>query len=122
VPGEVVPDGPVPLAKGPALVCPACGAEAIARSRDGYVRGGKAVSVVFGRANESPLPMARACTPTKRVVLTTRRDLIPKPFLWFWKRLVLADVPVECSTPGEHLHERCKVCGLEWLTAFAEGT
>jgi hypothetical protein len=26
-----------------------------------------------------------------------------------------------CSQPGRHLHERCKVCGLRWLTAFAGG-
>jgi hypothetical protein len=48
----------------------------------------------------SPLPDPRACTPKRRI-----------GWLW-WK----------CRTPGKHLHERCKVCGLDWLTAFAEGT
>lgn len=89
-PGEVIPDGPAPLPKGPAKKCKGCGyAWIITFDSYGHEKG-----------REPALVIPRACTPYTRI-----------GFLW-WK----------CSTPGEHLHERCRHCGLEWLTAFAEGT
>jgi hypothetical protein len=120
-PGEVVPDGLAAMPKGPALKCPACGIEAIARVQAGFTRGGKNVDATLGRSEDSPLPMPRACTWTKRVPVGTRKAPIAKRFLWFWTRTIFVDEVVKCTEPGEHLHERCKVCGLEWLTAFAEG-
>ena len=49
----------------------------------------------------SPIASPRACVPTARVKAG-----------WFRR----------CREPGEHLHERCKVCGLEWFTSFAKGS
>jgi hypothetical protein len=48
----------------------------------------------------SNLPAPVACAPAARVRVG-----------WFR----------HCNVSGEHLHERCKVCGHRWLTAFAEG-
>lgn len=55
---------------------------------------------VKGYADRSPLLAPRACTPEHRLKLG-----------WFSR----------CDGPGRHLHESCTVCGLRWLTAFAEG-
>lgn len=91
-PGEVIPDGPEPLPKGPATTCKGCGSgpiRVVEWCSDG------ATPYKQERALDAPI----ACTPGARV-----------GFLW-WR----------CRKPGEHLHERCRVCGLEWLTAFAEG-
>lgn len=87
-PGEVIPNGPVPLKKGPAKACPGCAATPSKHSDGTYTAG-------------SNLPAPAACTPRARVKVG-------------WFRC--------CTTPGEHLHEHCKVCGLRWLTAFAEGS
>lgn len=85
-PGEVTPDGPAPLTKGPAKKCRACGQER-------YVKSGGAYCTSMGA-----LYQPRACSPLKRLGR-------------WWSK---------CRIAGEHLHERCKVCGAEWLTAFAE--
>lgn len=99
-PGDVMPDGPTPLQKGPALKCPACKLEAIGDPIKVLCRG-EVVSIDVGRSKSSPIPMPRACVPNNRIKLG-----------WF-KR---------CAIPGEHLHETCNGCGLRWITAFAEGT
>lgn len=120
-PGEVEPDPPAPLKKGPAKACKGCGATHIlarldiANPREGVYRW-----VDVGRHERSPLPEPRACTPARRVQVGTRKAPRTVRFLWFWTHTVFVDEPVHCSEPGEHLHERCRVCGLEWLTAFAE--
>jgi len=49
----------------------------------------------------SPLAAPRACSPSRRVSVG-----------WFRR----------CRLFGAHLHERCKVCGHKWLTAFASAT
>ena len=101
VPGQRPEDGPEPLPKGPAMVCPACGTQAIFKLRNAVERKtGKATSARIGHADKSGLRQPRACTSAARVRLG-----------WFRR----------CEEPGSHLHEQCKVCGLEWLTAFAEG-
>jgi hypothetical protein len=102
-PGEVLPDGPAPLHVGPAKVCKGCGNKRILAIEGGYARldNGKETSAILGYHDKSPLAHPRACTPGARVKVG-----------WFRR----------CSDPREHLHERCKVCGLEWLTAFAEGS
>ena len=89
-------DGPEPLTRGPATTCPAC------RSSRDVDSGCSAYPVRIGGryTAKSALVEPRACTPAARVRLG-----------WFRR----------CSTPSKHLHERCKVCGLEWLTAFAGG-
>lgn len=99
-PGETLPDGPAPLPKGPAKSCPACGLEAIEKIESGYLRNGKDARVTIGRTDNSPVPMPRACSPERRLPGGLFRS---------------------CKAPGRHLHESCKGCGAEWLTAFAEG-
>jgi hypothetical protein len=119
--GEVVPDGPEPLPKGPASRCRGCSAEAVPERVDVQHQTEKFYRWVdVGRHPRSPLPEPRACTPAKRVQVGTRKVLTTVKRWWFWARVVLADEPVSCREPGEHLHERCRVCGLEWLTGFAE--
>lgn len=93
-PGEVLPDGSEPLRKGPAEKCKGCGSPR--RVDVGSVPNHRPSG---GYTPASALREPRACTPRRRLG-------------WLWWR---------CRVPGEHLHERCKVCGLEWLTAFAEG-
>lgn len=97
-------DGPAPLPKGPAGICPACRARAIritSRINAAGAKNGEAtVEAWKGYSDDSPLATPRACTPGMRLKLG-----------WFSR----------CSEPGPHLHEHCKVCGLDWLTAFAEG-
>lgn len=114
-PGEVIPDGPEPLQQGPSERCPACKSK---RKLD--YSGMFAARIAGGYDNESALVMPRACTPGRRVQTGTDRRPVVQPFLWFWTRVIEVPVPVVCAMPGEHLHERCKVCGHEWLTAFAE--
>lgn len=99
-PGEVLPDGPEPLKIGPALACPACGAEALDEYRESVGADGELTRTATGRHEKSSLAQPRACTLRARVRVG-----------WLSR----------CSTLGEHLHEHCTVCGLEWLTAFAEG-
>lgn len=91
-PEERVADAPT-LPKGPAAKCLGCGAER-------HVHSG---SETLGEASgdyttASGLYRPIACTYTRRVKIG-------------WLR--------RCSEPGSHLHERCKVCGLKWLTSFA---
>lgn len=99
LPGDVLPDGPAPLGKGPAKSCPACGLLSVDRTEGGFTRDGKDVRMILGRSDRSPLPMPLACTPNKRLKLG-----------WFRR----------CAGSGRHLHESCKGCGNEWLTAFAD--
>lgn len=99
-PGEIIPDGPTPLKKGPAQECPACKARARRKAEQFTVAGTDRKDQALGEyANGSPLRTPRACTPQVRVKEG-----------WFRR----------CHKPGQHLHEYCAVCGLQWLTAFAE--
>lgn len=92
------------LPVGPAPACPACGLRAIAdyelvtRATDDGGR--EQIQVTMGRVEKSPLPDPVACSPVKRVRVGLFRN---------------------CKIDGSHLHERCKVCGHQWLTAFAGG-
>lgn len=95
-----IEDGPEPLPKGPALKCAACGIAAVVGMRRAVNPIGPDREVPVGRADVSPLPMPRSCRPGARVRVG-----------WFCR----------CTEPGEHLHERCKACGHEWLTGFAGG-
>lgn len=97
VPGAVLADGPEALAKGPARRCKGCGAEALDAVTGGFRALPNDDRPVVGRHEDSPLPMPRACTAARRVRVG-----------WFGR----------CEGRGEHLHERCRLCGLQWLTAF----
>lgn len=99
---ERVEDGPDPLQKGPAKACPACTSRRILARDGGYtvVETGKETSAILGYHPSSPILQPRACTPDRRLSLG-----------WFFR----------CKRSGAHLHERCRVCGLQWLTSFAEG-
>lgn len=120
--GEVIPDGR-PLKKGPAQTCKGCGAAAVPDRVDvAHQREPHHAWVSQGRHARSPLPEPRACTPAQRVQTGTQKVGRKERHLWFWTHIILVDEPVYCSTPGEHLHEHCRVCGLRWLTAFAEGS
>jgi hypothetical protein len=122
-PGEALPNGPAPLKKGPAQTCKGCGASAVPDRVDvAHSREPHHAWMSLGRHALSPLPPPQACTPAERVEVGKRSVGIRVPFLWFWTRTVPVEQPFYCCEPGEHLHERCKVCGLRWLTAFAEGS
>jgi hypothetical protein len=43
---------------------------------------------------------------------------LPAPVACFPERRVSVGIFRRCSVQGSHLHERCKVCGHRWLTAF----
>jgi hypothetical protein len=62
---------------------------------------GEIKATITGYTDKSPLEHPRACAPLARVKVG-----------WFRR----------CRKPGNHLHEHCRICGLRWLTAFAEGT
>lgn len=80
---------------------------------------------------DGPAPLkkgpAKACpacaaTPSKHSDGTyTSGSNLPAPIACTPDARVTAGLFRRCSTPGAHLHERCKVCGLSWLTTFAEG-
>jgi hypothetical protein len=122
-PGEAIPDGPAPLAKGPAMSCAGCGAKAVPNRVDvSHREEGSYRWVDMGRHERSPLPSPRACTPYARVVVGVVARVVRRRVLWLWTRETQVKDEILCAIPGSHLHERCKVCGLEWLTAFAERT
>lgn len=101
-PGEVTPDGPEPLRKGPAHECAACKARARRKAETLRIANTDRSEQALGEySDESPLAPPRACIPTARVKIG-------------WFRC--------CREPGKHLHERCRVCGLKWLTGFAGGS
>lgn len=94
-------DGPEPLQKGPAKECPGCQMKRVLERADGGTadEATSRVYTVLCYHSSSPLSAPRACTPRSRL-----------GWLW-WK----------CTEQGSHLHERCNVCGLQWLTAFVGG-
>jgi hypothetical protein len=94
-PGEPIEDGPSLLPKGPASTCPACGADRITLLRTSD----NAAKAFVGYSDHSPLKEPCACTPKRRIEIG------------LWRK---------CKEPGNHLHEHCKVCHLQWLTAFKE--
>lgn len=88
-----IPEGRALLQNGPAKTCKGCGAK-----RDVHA-GSEILDEPAGAYTKaSGLHQPIACTPARRHNVG-----------WFSR----------CAEPGEHLHEHCKVCGLQWLTAFA---
>jgi len=90
-----IEDEPEPLPKGPAAKCPACGGVPLRQGVGVYQ---DRTPSIYGPASDLDTP--RACAPLKRI----RVGLIRK-----------------CKVIGSHLHERCRACRHEWLTAFAGG-
>lgn len=87
------------LPKGPSATCPGCGATAmLVTRRIVHVNAKTEADAKIGYSNESPLPPPRACSPGRRISIGVFR---------------------RCNVDGSHLHERCKVCGNEWLSSFA---
>lgn len=87
------------LPDGPAVRCPACGAESLDTFLESTKRvSGESVRTVTGRHKDSQITAPLACTDRKRVRIGFLR---------------------RCKIDGDHLHEHCKNCGHDWLTRFA---
>lgn len=91
------------LPVGPAQACPACGMKRLFASTNGSDVADSKTTIValVGYHSDSPLNYPTACTDSKRIKIGMFR---------------------KCKVPREHLHEHCKACGHQWLTAFAGAT